>query len=225
MAMEMARNSLDIADFKDSLQNRIITIKNESGLKQFSFPVGLFFVIDEENGGDATAVQLVRRFHLLDRESKNFIDFYYLGWDDDDGFELDAFEDFRNFLKHRGISMFGGNADLILVDLDVDHDHTTLRFDRAIMIDLSERVSRENQSLGKFLQDLVAAAEKLDRITPYKAESGAVYAISDTLGIAYAKTSFIRQVLEKWGSIIGAAGLKDLAVQKIGPQIALEELG
>jgi hypothetical protein len=138
--MAMAIFSWDIEGFKTKLENRIYAIREESGMKRFSFPIGLFFVIDEANGGDATAVELERRFHLLDTESKNFIDFYYLGWNNLGEFELSAFEDFRNFLKKQGITEFGGNVNLILIDLEVDYDQANLRFDRAIRIDLSELV-------------------------------------------------------------------------------------
>jgi hypothetical protein len=51
-----------------------------AGVKSFVMQVGLFLLIDEENGGDATARELCKRFHLLNSESQNVIDFYFLLW-------------------------------------------------------------------------------------------------------------------------------------------------
>ncbi len=222
--MAMVMHSWDIEKFRANLEYRIDALREESGMKRFSFPIGLFFVIDEANGGDATAVELERRFHLLDIESKNFIDFHYLGWNDLMEFELSAFEDFRNFLRKNGLTEFGGNADLILIDLEVDNDQASLRFDRAIRVDLSERAVREGQSLGRFLQNIVSAAERLYPDYLKQTGSSAVYEISDSLGIAYAQKSFLQWVLKKWGGIVGATGLKDLALQRLGPSIFLEDL-
>jgi hypothetical protein len=87
-------------------------------------PIGLFFVIDQENGGGVTGDELVRRFHLLHTESRHAIDFYFLGWrwrdvaDPSKGivFDLESFAECREAFKQLGIKTFGGSADLILVD-------------------------------------------------------------------------------------------------------------
>jgi len=115
----------------------------ESGQRNFVLPVGLCSVIDKENGGDTTAEELVGRFNLLDFESRNVIDFYFLGWSKspepskDIRFDLTAFEDFQLRLRDFGIPIFGGNADLILVDAEYSAEKVTLNFPEAIRIDLS----------------------------------------------------------------------------------------
>ena len=45
------------------------------------------------------------------------------------------------------------------------------------------------------------------------------------LGLAVAKSSILDFVLEKWGKIIGAKKLKQLAIQNLGPSIALQDFG
>src|SRR5437764_11623938 len=45
------------------------------GKSHFVMPIGLVMVVDEANGGNATAQELVRSFDLLHRESGKVIDF------------------------------------------------------------------------------------------------------------------------------------------------------
>src|SRR4051812_8451001 len=116
----------DIADFNRTLIHRLSRLYLENYLhaerKSFVMPVGLFLVIDEENGGDMTARELFKRFNLLHSESQDVIDFYFLGWewvkswDRSAGirFNLKSFESCRKALRDIGIDRFGGNADLIL---------------------------------------------------------------------------------------------------------------
>lgn len=194
----------------------------------------------QEKWGGITGNELIRRFHLLDLESKNAIDFYFLGWrwrneiDHSKGirFDLHSFEECRNALRDIGVKTpFGGSADLILVDLryryrngprDADglpayygYTELDLNFPEAIQINLAtSRDKGEIPPLGDFLQSIIEVAESLhergDNQSP-------VYSISDKLGIATAKRSFLDFILKKWGGIIGADKLAPLAVRNLGP--------
>ncbi len=92
-----------LSEFKHRLHLQMKELASESGESSFLMPVGLFPVIDKGNGGDTAAEELVRRFKLLDFESKNIVDFYFLGWrgiiSGDIRFELDTFEDYRMAFK------------------------------------------------------------------------------------------------------------------------------
>ncbi|MFY9585181.1 MAG: hypothetical protein WAR21_11900 [Candidatus Acidiferrales bacterium] len=109
-----------LSEFKHRLHLQVKELASELGESGFLMPVGLFPVIDKDNGGDTAAEELVRRFKLLDFESKNIVDFYFLGWREsfsgDIRFDLDTLEDYRMAFKVAGIQKFGRNADLILVD-------------------------------------------------------------------------------------------------------------
>ena len=232
--------------FKHALNHRAYLLAEqmmeETGSKAHDFvmPIGLFLVIDKKNGGGITGNELIRRFHLLDLESKNAIDFYFLGWrwrneiDHSKGirFDLHSFEECRNALRDIGVKTpFGGSADLILVDLryryrngprDADglpayygYTELDLNFPEAIQINLAtSRDKGEIPPLGDFLQSIIEVAESLhergDNQSP-------VYSISDKLGIATAKRSFLDFILKKWGGIIGADKLAPLAVRNLGP--------
>src|SRR5712692_5387445 len=69
-----------LSEFKQRLHLQMKELASESGESRFLMPVGLFPVIDKDNGGDTAAEELIRRFKLLDFESKNIVDFYFLGW-------------------------------------------------------------------------------------------------------------------------------------------------
>lgn len=218
------------------------------GQSHFVMPIALLMVLDEANGGDVTAQELVRRFDLLHRESGNVIDFYFMGWDwisDGDRtkgirFNVDKFENCRKSLKRIGVTAFGGNADLILVDahhwytpgispIDVDAPRNmgpygvTLDFSEAIHINLASR--REDlPPLGELLQNIIDTAE-LVRLAATEDDPRVTFRISDRLGIATAKRSFLSFILEKFGAVIGANKLEALAVRNIGPVVGLHELG
>jgi hypothetical protein len=212
-------------------------------------PIALVMVLDEKNGGDVTAQELVRRFDLIHRESGKVIDFYFLGWDwiaagdrtKGIRFDMDDFQECRSALKRAGVRTFGGNADLILVDahhwytpgiapIDVDAPANmgptgvTLDFSEAIHLNLATR--RENKDLpplGELLQHIIdAAASVRDSVDPD--DPRMTFKISDALGIATAKESFLGFILEKFGAIIGAKKLEALAVRNIGPVVGLHEL-
>lgn len=201
----------------------------ESGETQFLMPVGLCSVIDRENGGDATAAELISRFNLLDFESRNVIDFYFLGWSKSPElpsplrFDLVAFERFQLRLRDFGIPRFGGNADLVLVDAEYSSGKVALNFPEAIRVDLSRgAIEKGFPSLGPLLESIVEAAEQVKaEATTVPRHHGIVYSISDILGLAIAKKSILSYFLEKWGKIIGATTLEAVAVRNLGPKIDL----
>jgi hypothetical protein len=211
----------------------------ELGHSNFIMPVGLFLVVDAENGGDPTAQEVVRRFNLLDLESRNVIDFYFLGWNKDYSrgirFDIRDFLQCRSFLGSRGVRQFGGNADLILVDAVRDpwNNRITLNFPQAIRVDLS--ASKENKdfpTVGGFLQSIIVVAEqiKIERMMQNEdndiqgvGNPGVVFSMSNRLGLAIAKTSMLDFILEKWGKVIGAKSLKQVAMRNLGSPISFSE--
>jgi hypothetical protein len=234
--------------FQQMLDDRLRNLAQQregDAQKNFDFvmPIGLFFVIDQENGGGVTGDELVRRFHLLHHESKHAIDFYFLGWhwrdvnDPSKGivFNLKSFANCREAFKQLGIKTFGGSADLILVDaryhsrvgpkdgLGRDrprgYQDIDLNFPEAVQINLATgREKNEIPPLGEFLQSIVAVAESLHERGD---SSHPVYSISDSLGLATAKRSFLDFILKKWGAVIGADKLASLAVRNLGPVVTL----
>jgi hypothetical protein len=229
--IEMAACAISpFAEFPRRLLARMTELSQESGQDEFLMPVGLFLVVDKENGGDATAEELVSRFELLDFESRNVVDFYFLGWTQDPSgnlkFSLADFRRFRNFLMEKGIKQFGGNADLILVDAHYKESSVNLNFQQAIRIDLSTSVKEGDFfTLGAFLQSIIQAAEEVEVDRQGARDRGLVFSISDRLGLAIAKSSLLDFILEKWGKIIGARKLKQLTVQNLGPSISLQAFG
>ena len=215
-----------VDQFKGRLASRLRALADESGMDEFVMPVGLFLLIDTAHGGDATADEVARRFGLLDFESGKVIDFYFLGWERCPGgegicFSLPAFESFRTALRQNGITGFGGNADLILVDARYHSGRIELDFGHAMRIDLATRAAeKEFATLGAFLQSIVEAAEAV-RSSQGNAGS-AVFSISDRLGVAIAKKSIIGFFLEMWGKLIGAKEMAGLAVRSLGPTVPLD---
>ncbi len=152
-----------LSEFKQRLHLQMKELASESGESRFLMPVGLFPVIDKDNGGDTAAEELIRRFKLLDFESKNIVDFYFLGWREsfsgDIRFDVDTFEGYRMAFKVAGIQKFGGNADLILVDARNSAGEVTLNFKEAVRVDLSARSAEKDfPTLGalKYLRRGVA---------------------------------------------------------------------
>jgi hypothetical protein len=220
-----------VFEFKERVLHRLETLSTESGGDTLVMPVGLFLLVDEANGGDATAQELAARFNLLDAESRNVIDFYFLGWHKcprEKGicFSLEAFSEFRAALREAGVGRFGGNADLVLVDAALAPGGVSLDFSSAIRVDLSAGAAREDfPTLGGFLQGIVAAADELraGAASAAGAESP-VFTISDKLGLAMAKESLLDAFLDKLGAIIGAKKLAAVAVRDLGPKLSLDEL-
>jgi hypothetical protein len=221
-----------VPDFKRTLVNRIRALSVELGLEQFVLPIALVLVIDAEHGGDSTAQELVKRFRLLDEESSNVVDFYFLGWHSTDEpaqsqqpmFDLAGFEQFRASLRMNGISKFGGNADIILLDAWYKDRKVTLDFSKVMYLDLSEATnSKTIDTLGSFLQELIEIGAK------YRAEmedtpSSATFWISDKLGLAVGTRSVLDFVLEKWGKVIGAKKLALLVTRNMGPAVDVAKL-
>ena len=218
--------AFSFGEFREMLLLRMKQLSTENGEQRLSLPVGLFLVIDKNNGGDATAEELTKRFGLLDSESRNVIDFYFLGWrkswgDGNIDFNLSEFDNCRQALKRAGVTKFGGNADLILVDAVYEGAEVILRFDEAIRVDLSASAHDDDfPTLGAFLESIIDAAEQVKN----KAlTSGLTYAISDQLGLAIATTSVLDFFFETWGKIIGAKKLQKVAVRNLGPKVKLDD--
>jgi hypothetical protein len=217
----------DVNEFCETVRQRLRSLAQESELP-IVLPLGLFLVIDEANGDSETARELVKRIFLLDQESKNIIDFYYLGWslkksDPDPGsadraqFSLKSFAEFRQTLSLAGIRDFGGNADLILVDAELGPSDFVLRFDQAIRVDLAAGIkSGRLPPLGGFIQTLVRVAEE---VRASASTSSPVWRISDRLRLVYARQSILDTLFEKWGRWIGAGGLQAFAVRHLAPAL------
>ncbi len=223
--------------------------KNKRPRRRVVLPVGLFLVVDAENGGDVTAQELIKRFNLLHVESQNAIDFYFLGWDwkwpgdrsHGISFDPQSLQSCRRILKKAGVKTSGGNAELILVDAvfegtlgSYSGDGTggiwypsgvSLNFKEAIYVNLSRsREEKDIPPLGDFLQSIISAAEDV-REAGRNPSNGVVFSISDKLGLATAQQSFLDFIFDKWGKIIGAKKLAAVAVRNIGPVVDLEKLG
>jgi hypothetical protein len=231
-----SRSSGGFPDFQQRLYFRMEELyaeqRHKLGESRFVMPVGLFLLVDKTNGGDVTAQEICDRFHLLNRESHNIIDFYFLGWQWIDSslrskgirFNLESFESCRNSLKQAGIDKFGGNADLILVDAHYYRQDVTLKFRQAIYLNLSGSVANATiPSVGEFLQSLIRATEDVRRTRADAGTKGFVFSISDKLGLATAKKSILQFIFKKWGEIIGAKTLEALAVRRVGPDIRLSD--
>jgi hypothetical protein len=214
------------AMFRARLQHRLKQLAKESGRDELVLPVGIFLLLDEANGGDATAQELAKRFRLLDFESRNVVDFYFVGWEQDqDGlsFDVRAFAEFRDALRRNGVRHFGGNADLILADARLSGGVTSLDFSLAIRVDLARAVAEGLiPTLGGFLQSVVEAADQVHARAGRPGES-AVFSISDRLSLAIAGRSLLDYIFDKWGKIVGAKRLEAVAVRKLGPEVALRD--
>jgi hypothetical protein len=216
----------DLEGFKLRLWNRMKDLASESQLETFRLPVGLFLVLDQARGGNATAEELVRRFDLLDFESKSFVDFYFLGWirqDKEPGlrFSWPRFQEFRTALQAIGVKEFGGNADLILLDAVWTQGRVRLDLRNAIRLDLAAAVDTGlAPHLGAFLQAVIDTARGA------KADRGAssVFELSDRLGLAVAKQSLLDWFLDRLGRPFGGKKLSALAIRNLGDEVALEGL-
>ena len=191
-------------------------------------------LLDEDRGGDKIAEQIVKRFHLLDKESGRAIDFYYLGWGIDKRFlsetnsdtpnynpdylqfDLDGFVACRNVLMRAGIKRgLIGNANLILLDVLLDREDPELRFESAISIDLTAAVQEDDiTSVGHFL-DMVSEAAHQIQSGPQEMDR-VVWHISKKLGLVYTSESILDSFLNRFGIFFGAKRLKRLVTKKIG---------
>ena len=55
-------------------------------------------------------------------------------------------------------------------------------------------------------------------------EQGIVFHVSDKLGLAYARESFLDYLFDRWGKVIGARRLARMAVRSSGPPVKLRDL-
>jgi hypothetical protein len=220
---ERAYPSTSLSQFRRIVHERLRQAAHQTGRDDVVVPVGLLLLIDHANGGDATADELARRFHLLDNESCDIIDFHFAGWrraGKSIEFSLEAFSQFHTALRNAGVQRFGGNADLILVDASWNGGEVALAFDEAIHVDLADAVRRQRfPALGAFLQTLIDTASSV-RADVGSADSP-VDAISDRLGVTLGGRSALAYFLEKWGAIIGAGALATLAVKRVGRRVPL----
>lgn len=228
---KQAHSVAGVSIFKQRLLHRLKALAAESKQDDFMMPIGLVLAIDKKNGGDVTAQELVSRFGLIDFESRNVIDFYFLGWNSSGSidlpeisFDLASFNEFRVALRAAGVREFGGNADLILVDAQYASGNVYLHFEEAIRIDLSSSYEEKNfPTLGAFLQSLIEAAQRVNDDKGIQESGESVFSISDKLGLAIARKSLLSFFLEKFGKVIGANKLATVAVRNLGPRVRLRE--
>jgi len=216
-----------IGEFKKRILDNMLRLQSETAMNELCVPVGMFLVLDRASGGNTIGDEVIRRFSLLDLESRNIIDFFFLGWGRSKSssltFDLKAFQSCRDALHKAGVSGFGGYADLLLFDAWLRHERVSLDFENALHIDLAESVANKRiVSAGSFLEGLLQAAEEIR--TDGSLNSRVVIRISDKLGLATAKRSILHFVLEKWGKIIGANSLVELATRRVGPVVDLAGL-
>jgi hypothetical protein len=227
IAREESHEVGTVSQFKDRLLKRMEELSLEFHKKAFRMPVGLFLVVGQKSGGDSTAQEIAKRFKLIDLESQNVIDFYFLGWSKDPSgtikFDEEDFTECRRFLEANEIKKFGGNADLILVDAVRHEDGSViLDFPEAIRIDLSaSKAEKGFLTLGSFLESIIETAKAVKSDVPGATATGIVFEMSDKLGIAITKNSILNFILEKFGKIIGAKKLKDLAVKDLGQPLEI----
>jgi hypothetical protein len=218
-----------MSDFQQRVNDNMLRLERETGMSEFAVPVCIFLLLDEANGGNAVSQEIVRRFNLIDAESRNVIDFYFMGWSRAKlapfalQFDLSAFQACRLALSKAGIESFGGYADLLLFDAWKRSGRVFLDFEHALHIDLAEAIATKKiTSAGGFLEGLLRAAE--DIRDDAKDDSSAVFRISDKLGLAVAKSSILDFVLDKWGKIIGGSALLPLAVRRVGKVVDLAKI-
>ncbi|MCG8508147.1 MAG: hypothetical protein MI741_02860 [Rhodospirillales bacterium] len=226
-----------IRQFGAALTIRAQSLCHSNQGRPFVFPVGIFLVLDAENGGDDLSKEVISRRGLIDYESANFIDFYLPGWSEQHPqghakglkakvgglqFDLDMFHQFREFFRDLGIAAFGGYADLILFDVHVDAIDVDpsvadnfLDFRNGIHIDLSRAVKEQKiPSVGGFIQSIIEAARDLKN-DPSVSKVGAVHAISDEIGVAIAERSLLEFLLTRFGKIIGGPALFSIATRRL----------
>ncbi|HEX9460583.1 MAG TPA: hypothetical protein VGA84_15645 [Thermoanaerobaculia bacterium] len=222
---QRAYASTAVGQFKQIVSSRVMRAAETLGRCDVVVPIGLMLLVDKANGGDATADELSKRFDLIDSESRDFIDFHFVGWRRASDtvpieFSLDAFAQFREALRKAGVTRFGGNADLILVDAALHAKQVSLDFENAINVDLSDAVRRARfPSLGLFLQTLIDVAES--GISDTDRPGSAVFAISDRLGVTFGSRSLLAYFLDRWGAVIGAGTLASVSIRRIGRRVSL----
>lgn len=79
-------------------------------------------------------------------------------------------------------------------------------------------------NVGALLQDIIDAAERVGHQIDGKMPHGITYAISDELGIAFAKQSLLDHFLKSFGTMIGAQRLAAVTVRNLAPDIDINSL-
>ncbi|WP_420124906.1 hypothetical protein [Longimicrobium sp.] len=216
------------AELRCELSMRLRSLQNTRGsTDSVTIPIGICLVLASEHGGNTVASELIQRFHLLNLESGDAIDFYYLGWRvETDGkgdqhlqFSLPDYVAAKQLLQSTGVRGFSGNADLILVDASVAPDKPVeLKLESAIQIDLTRLIAAEGAvlTLGSFFDMLMESA----RNSP--PTSTTVHSLSDRLGMEMGKTAILNVVWKKIGGLIGAERLSQLATRGVGRRLVLD---
>lgn len=229
MALTFVSGSIE--EFCTQVDRRIRKKKRVNPQKQNCvMPVGIFLVLDKANGGDTKAEELINRFFFLNKESSEFIDFYYLGWsmrNEKPVFDIKLFSECRDVLRKRCIREFSGNADLILVDAELSNDNESpiLNFDRAMRIDLSlDLQSKDYPTVGHLLCEVVKAAMEYNENHKGTKMYSPIECISNILGIRQAGKSVKNFILDKFGKPINAEQLQAFAVKQIGPKQSISDI-
>lgn len=216
-----------VEKLKQRIADNLLRMAAEGVQGEFAVPVALLFIVDKANGGDGIAQEVALRFGLLDSESRNVIDFHFVGWTmGEDGvpkFDLKAFGKCRDALRNKGVRGFGGNADLYIVDAWLRNGTLAeLDFEDAIYVDLSTANARKVfPTVGGFLQALIEAAEAVRAAAP---QGGITFRISDKLLLAAGTQSLIDFVLDTWAKAVGGSRIKDLVTRGVGPRLDLKSL-
>jgi hypothetical protein len=225
---ERSYASGDINDFRQRVLDNALRLQTETGLDELTFPVAILLVLDRANGGNDLGEELVRRFNLIDMESRDIIDFFFFGWgrrstnSTDLTFDLVEFNACHEALKRVGVRGFGGYADLLLFDVWLRNSRVILDFEHALHIDLVEAVAaRRITNVGSFIGGLLQAVQDI-RNEDHTLSTTTI--VSIRLGLATARRSLIDYLLERWGKIVGAASLVALTPRRIAPEVDLARI-
>jgi hypothetical protein len=213
------------AAFAVRLKERMAMLAEERSDAFFRVPICILLVPSPEYGGDAVGDELVRRIELLDSESRQYIDFYFAGWERDTAgkpsFSIRGFQNTRALLRENGFPWFGGNSDVILLDALWKEGRIYLCRDDTIHSDLSKMLKMGKiATLGSFLGDLIMAAERASRKS---GKSGKVSSVSNQLGLMVFKESAIGTLLEEFGGVFGAEKIAEFATKEAGEPLDLDE--
>jgi hypothetical protein len=217
--------------FLADIARKLHVIARKSGASDSWFTaVGLFLVIAEHHGGDASAVDAVQRLHQLRSESISAIDFHCPGWISDHGdqgalkFDLEEFTRWRQLFMEFGLKEFGGVADLILVDAEHADNRFWLNFDQAVRINLTRATGSDGfPTLEAFYKHLMHLAQRLAEVVN-RADKTASICFSSQLALAYAGKSFVGFILKQLAGQIGADALAKMSAMGIGRRADLLEL-
>jgi hypothetical protein len=240
MALTQAIAAGSVQLWKLRLLGRMQVLARETGGAGFLLPVAILLLADEANGGPIGAADLRRCFALADFEARDLIDCYFPGWWPAPGpadpvrnatgatlrFDPRSCEGFRQALLAAGIRPPGSKAGLILVDASHMDGSVKLAFPAAIGIDLAAAALPHPPSsvgsVGALLSamvDTIAAVRSRESLGP-----GYAFTLSQQLGLAVAKRSFLEAFLADWSARPGAGQVATHAVTNLGPELRLLDL-